>query len=177
MCEGETEKIYFDQFRVSRQVVSVGGGAPYVVVRKAKEIAEKAGEEYDAIWCVFDRDTWVEHDFEAALRAALRAGFQVAYSNPCFELWYLLHFEECFNHSAMSCDACTGKIGTQLKSGYKKNDPRILRKLQIKQQTAIERAKGLLIGYVPHNPATDNPSTKVHELVEQLLHASPGMEQ
>lgn len=173
VCEGETEKTYFDLFRASLQVVSVGGGSPSIVVKKAQDLVAKAAAEYDSVWCVFDRDTVAEHDFKVALEAALKAGFQVAYSNPCFELWYLLHFELCHSHSHISCETCANKIGVYLPSRYKKNEPRILKKLQPHQQAAIERAKCLLRGYVPHDPATDNPYTKVHELVEQLLHAGP----
>lgn len=146
-----------------------------MVVKKAQEIVADASEEYDSIWCVFDRDTVVAYDFEVALRNALSASFQVAYSNPCFELWYLLHLVACHSHSHISCEACANKIEAHLLSTYKKNDLRILRKLQPYQKTAIERAQSLLSGYVPHDPATDNPSTKVHELVEKLLQASPGM--
>ena len=47
--------------------------------------------EYDQVWCVFDHD---EHEtFEKAIRKARDENIKVAFSIPCFEFWYLLHFE------------------------------------------------------------------------------------
>ncbi|MFZ4580430.1 MAG: RloB family protein [Myxococcota bacterium] len=43
------------------------------------------------VWCVFDRDQH-EH-FTEACNLAEGCGVQLAVSNPCFELWVLLHFE------------------------------------------------------------------------------------
>lgn len=40
----------------------------------------------------------------AALALAAKAGIKVAVSNPCFELWLLLHHEDCSAHCA-DCDA------------------------------------------------------------------------
>ena len=50
-------------------------------------------EDYDQVWCVFDRDSWTEEDFNKAIKNAKAQGFGVAYSNEAFELWYILHFE------------------------------------------------------------------------------------
>ncbi|MFT4628841.1 MAG: hypothetical protein ACI8PZ_007537, partial [Myxococcota bacterium] len=47
---------------------------------------------YDEVWCVFDRD---EHErFADACQMARDNNLQVAASNPCFELWLLLHFRD-----------------------------------------------------------------------------------
>ena len=41
---------------------------------------------------MFDRD---EHpNFAAAVDLAVRHGIRLAVSNPCIELWFLLHFED-----------------------------------------------------------------------------------
>lgn len=42
----------------------------------------------DEIWCVADVD---EYDIGAAATAATRSGVELAVSNPCFEVWLLLH--------------------------------------------------------------------------------------
>ena len=45
----------------------------------------------DEVWAVFDRD---EHpNVEAAINLCRGAGVSVAFSNPCFELWLILHHE------------------------------------------------------------------------------------
>jgi hypothetical protein len=62
-----------------------------------KNRAEKASrknsdpyERYDAIWCVFDVD---EHPgIRTACDRATAHGVNLAVSNPCIELWFLLHF-------------------------------------------------------------------------------------
>ncbi len=47
---------------------------------------------YDEVWCVFDRD---QHErFTDACTMARDNGFLLAVSNPCFELWLLLHFRD-----------------------------------------------------------------------------------
>lgn len=47
---------------------------------------------YEEVWCVFDVD---EHPkVEEARRMALDNGLRLAMSNPCFELWLILHLRE-----------------------------------------------------------------------------------
>lgn len=49
--------------------------------------------EFDEFWCVFDADV-AKEKLPRAIERALRNGIKLAISNPCFELWLLLHFEE-----------------------------------------------------------------------------------
>jgi hypothetical protein len=63
-----------------------GEGVPNTLVSKAKR-SRGAGVE---VWVVFDRD---EHDLTTALNDARDAGLGVVFSNPCFELWPLLHLQ------------------------------------------------------------------------------------
>jgi hypothetical protein len=47
---------------------------------------------YDEVWCVLDVD---EHPkLHEARQLANARGIELAISNPCFELWLLLHFRE-----------------------------------------------------------------------------------
>ena len=49
-------------------------------------------EEQDEVWAVFDRD---EHDkYEEAIIYCESNSVSVARSNPCFELWLILHEED-----------------------------------------------------------------------------------
>jgi hypothetical protein len=49
-------------------------------------------EEGDEVWAVFDRD---EHPrYAEAIRLSEDAGVKVGRSNPCFELWLILHVAE-----------------------------------------------------------------------------------
>jgi hypothetical protein len=67
------------------------GENPSKLVQSAKEL--KKQEDYDQVWCVFDRDSWTVEDFNNAILNCNAQGFKVAYSNEAFELWYVLHFE------------------------------------------------------------------------------------
>lgn len=48
-------------------------------------------EEFDQLWLVFDVDTWKEGMLSSVAQEALQRGYRLAVSNPCFELWLVLH--------------------------------------------------------------------------------------
>jgi len=85
VCEGKrTEPDYFRCFRVPKNVVALDiQGLGFNTIRLVEEaIRIKADEEYDQIWCVFDRNSHPVEHFNSALRLAEKEGIQVAYSNP-----------------------------------------------------------------------------------------------
>ncbi|MDD4529209.1 MAG: RloB family protein [Bacteroidales bacterium] len=172
VCEGEkTEPNYFLSFKVtSASVIVVGTGKnTNKVVEKALEKKIKEEEEntpYDQIWCVFDRDSFPDCDFNSALKLAKTNNIKVAYSNEAFELWYLLHFE--YWIASISRKAYKNKLTKRLGKEYKKNSKTMYDDLLDKQPQAIFHAKKLIKSYLNHNPLKDNPCTKVFELVEEL---------
>ena len=94
-----TERQYLRRIRGGAVRLELGdaGMAPMTLVERARDDkkADRRGrspdKRFDEIWCVFDRD---EHlDFERAIREARDAGIRTAASNPCFELWLVLHLE------------------------------------------------------------------------------------
>lgn len=103
-----TEPQYLDGFvKACRNprvclVVARDHGTPRRLVEIAKELKGQAQQEarkhddenllYDAVWCVFDVD---EHPkIDEAVDMARANGIRLAISNPCFELWLLLHFRD-----------------------------------------------------------------------------------
>ncbi len=77
-------------------------GVPKTLVELAKQYKEVAKAEacrerddnlaYDAVWCVFDIDN---HPRVGEAKVMARDnGIRLAISNPCFELWLLLHFRD-----------------------------------------------------------------------------------
>jgi hypothetical protein len=168
VCEGEkTEPNYFEGFRVSKVVeidVQGLGENPSKLVQSAKEL--KKQDDYDQVWCVFDRDSWTIEDFNNAIKNATAQGFKVAYSNEAFELWYVLHFE--FINTGIPRKDYLRKLTSLLGQTYQKNSETIYDELFEKQSTAIKNADNLLKQYEPPNPAKDNPSTTVHLLVQEL---------
>lgn len=167
VCEGEkTEPNYFNAFRVPKDVINVRGLRfnPSKLVEKAQELRKQ--EDYDQVWCVFDRDAWTKEDFNYAITKAKQEGIDIAYSNEAFELWYVLHFEF-LNTGIPRSDYCK-KLNKLLGYKYQKNSQKIYEELEYRQQTAIKNAENLLKQYHQHNPESDNPSTTVHLLVCQL---------
>ncbi len=100
-----TETDYFKHwYRLHRERVIVaiddfhGGPAQLVdraIAAKKEQLYEARhgrGRPYDEIWCVFDVDEHPNrHD---AIERAARGGINVAVSNPCLELWFILHYED-----------------------------------------------------------------------------------
>ncbi|MFJ7996681.1 RloB family protein [Streptomyces sp. NPDC096310] len=99
VCGGkETERQYLqglrDHLRNPAVAVVVRGKAcsPTQLVAYARGQRDLNRGGYDEVWCVFDVDEYP--DVAAAADAARRHGIKVAVSNPCFELWLLLHFTD-----------------------------------------------------------------------------------
>ena len=177
VCEGEkTEPNYFRSFPISTrpEITIVGAGCETIaVVNKAIELMTERAKTraFDRVWCVFDRDPSRVNNtaqrFNEALRLAKKEDIEVAYSNECFELWYLLHFH--FYDTAVPRSDYYKKLTTLLKYDYAKNSDDMYAKLEDKQPQAIKHARKLLASYDPnHQPESDNPATTVHLLVEEL---------
>lgn len=175
ICEGtRTEPNYFNVFRVTKAVKVIGTGFNTVsLVQKAIELRDSEGAgEFDQVWCVFDKDSFSDGDFNKAIMLARQNNIKVAYSNEAFELWYLLHFR--YSDAALSRDLYAEMLSNFLGFTYKKNSPGMYDSLESRRADAIRNAKRLLTLYKPPNPAKDNPCTTVHLLVEALSENEPG---
>ncbi|MEV5709909.1 RloB family protein [Actinoallomurus sp. NPDC052274] len=75
-----------------RVVIKTNPRSPSAVVKHAYKLKRQAPDDFDDVWCVFDVDEF--QDIEDAVSLARRQGIGVAVSNPCFELWLLLHFDQ-----------------------------------------------------------------------------------
>ena len=170
VCEGaKTEPNYFKNFRVPKTVIDVKGVGenPSRLVQSAIDLNAEADEEYDQVWCVFDRDDWPPQDFNNAIHKAENHNLKVAYSNEAFELWYVLHFE--FLNTGIPRDDYIKKMTKLLGKKYQKNSDTIYDELINKQAIAIRNAEKLLASYNYLTPGQDNPSTTVHLLVKELI--------
>lgn len=68
-------------------------GVPLTLVERA--VARKrTDDEIDECWCVFDVE-WPQHhpNLDRAVQLASTKGIPLAISNPCFELWLILHLK------------------------------------------------------------------------------------
>ena len=93
VCEGErTEPNYFDQFEVTNITIDPRGIGDNTIRLVKYAINESKRNDYDQVWCVFDKDSFPKDNFNNAVQLAQNNDFGIAYSNESFELWYILHF-------------------------------------------------------------------------------------
>lgn len=108
-----TEQQYFSRFHEDsvlriKCLTSNTGSAPLHVLRRLKRcLKEDELLKTDEAWVVVDRDQWSEEDLERLLAwSGESEQFGFALSNPKFEFWLLLHFEDGTTVSSpQQCDA------------------------------------------------------------------------
>ncbi len=185
-CEGEvTEKNYFQDFfdeliqdhhiaKTSLVIAKHKHTNPTGVLKDLLNELEH-DSDFEHKWIVIDRDEervggggHTKENFNSSLEIAKSKKINVGYSNPSFEIWYLLHFE--FKNTAIDRDEVVEKLANII--GYKKNQLGMFNMLKDSQINAISNAKRLLAtfeyGQREHTPAEDNPLTTVYRLIEIL---------
>lgn len=157
-CEGESEVAYIShlrsQYRVPLQIIPKKSDSNisvrYIENCKREYIATKN----DKIFLMYDLDV---DGILVHLQRIPDAVLLV--SNPCIELWYLLHFEEC--HAELTQNTCIKKLKRHLEH-YTKGTLVFNEKQQLSDKTsdATARAKAM--------ETYNNPSTTIYKIIEQL---------
>lgn len=177
ICEGKASEVnYFRAFPAYKKgLIDVNGLGRSTVelVEKALRIKNKRNTEYSRLWCVFDKNAAPDDKFNQACKLARVNNIGLAYSNPGFELWYLLHF--CDYNASLSIKQCIDSLIHWLKKefncSYTKDKTDMYQLLKIRQSYAILRAEKL---QEEHNRykhclhSQRNPSTQLHKLVMEL---------
>jgi len=187
VCEGEkTEPYYFEGLRNhlrlrSANIEIVGEGAtPTRIVRRAEERHQEeraVGNPFDEIFCVSDKE---EHaDYNRAVRILEQKSstrendtrWRAAVASvPAFEYWLLLHYKYTDRPYQKTGSKSAGEmVADDLKKhfkGYRKNDEGIFGHFRNQLEQAKENAARSLAA--TQKAGTDNPSTRVHELVDFL---------
>jgi len=171
VCEGEkTEPIYFSHFREmlrgkasimlkDSNVKDAVGLARFAQTQKERLDLDTRGE--DRFWIVFDADENGQADIDRAAKISRRAGADIALSNPCFELWYLLHFED--HRERVDRRDTIARLRNYLPD-YDKNID-CCEQLDAGQAVAIDRAKALEERAGNQLSIGANPSTGVWRVV------------
>ncbi|MEO6195139.1 MAG: RloB family protein [Thermoanaerobaculia bacterium] len=111
------------------------------------------------VWCVFDVD---EHPHLLDARQKARDnGIDLAVSNPCFELWALLHFQDQTAH--LERDEARRRLKEHIR-GYGKALP--FQRLHPTYSEAVQRAQNLDRRREEAQDSGGNPSTGVYQLTE-----------
>lgn len=179
--EGErTEVDYLTHWwRINRSNVTVliadAHGTPRTLIDlavDAKRTAERdarrgRGRAFDEVWCVHDVD---EHPDVRAIRAIAYAnGIHLAISNPCIELWFLLHFESQTAHLERHVAQRRAQGHLKCKKALSSD---ALALLEDGLPVATERAQALDAKHRGDgSPVGHNPSSRVWEIVDSIRRA------
>jgi hypothetical protein len=178
LCEGQvTEPKYLKAFKHDHrsQLVEVEVvpecGVPKTLVEAAVARKKDADREarrrgdpylkYDEVWCVFDVD---QHpNLPEAKQQAQANGLHVAISNPCFELWVLLHFQDQRAHQERG----------QIQAACREHLPEFVKEVPYEKirpgyRDAVRRAQALEDWQDQQQRPGGNPSTGVHELTGRI---------
>jgi len=188
-CEGErTEPEYLNALKlepdvreaaaVDIQVAQADSGAvPLTLVKRAIEARRRAvseNDEVDEFWCVFDVEWPVNHaNLPEALALAEANEISLAVSNPCFEVWLILHLKE---HGAWLDNEQAAKLRRQLDSSTDKGlDPAKympnVREASARSARLEERHRRDGTSF-PH----DNPSSGMHHLIASVRVPAKGLQ-
>ncbi len=187
VCEGQqTEPRYFKgmqdalkhEFR-QRIHISIKGTGKHTTDLLEFAINEcKGNEPFDHVWLVYDKDDFSDEEFDKVEEFCSEekfgnANFHALWSNPCFELWLLLHFQ--YTTAQMDATQVYKKVDTEFKkqfgASYLKNANDHFGKLRSLLPGAKQNARQL---HEQHRedeaakPSAMNPCTKVFELLDEL---------
>jgi len=166
----KTEHLYFARFNNENSVVRLkclkgkhDSSPPHVLARMESYLKEEGLKASDEAWLVVDKDQWTEEQLSLLYQWSLRAAnYGFALSNPKFEFWLLLHFED--GNGVSSSNICTQKLERYL-PGYDKGiDSRKISDTMV--VAAVKRARQR-----DNPPCVDWPhttGTTVYKLVESI---------
>jgi hypothetical protein len=164
----ESVIVTIDDYHASpMQLVEEAAAKRVIDLRAAKR---GQGAPYDEYWCVFDVD---EHPYlDRALEVAHTSGISIALSNPCLELWFLLHFEdqwaEIHRHDAQ-------RRSFELLACGKALTPAALAVLVDRYEDARRRAQTLDKKHAGDGSSPrSNPSSGAWQLIDRIRDSAAG---
>ncbi|NGX51235.1 MAG: hypothetical protein K1060chlam2_01099 [Chlamydiae bacterium] len=168
----KTEPQYFTLFNQPHSIVLVKclkrkstNSSPTQVLKRMEGYLRKESlkNAYEA-WLVVDKDDWTEDQLlELSKWAKKRANYNFALSNPNFEYWLLLHFEE--GKGMKQPQECSIRLKRHLRNYKKDIDGKNFTLERMKK--AIPRAKRRNANR--NNDLPQMWSTDVYKLVERIL--------
>jgi hypothetical protein len=176
----KTEELYFQNLAsgsrrirvLALKAEEISHGPQFVAERirtyeNRKGINSDVEEDYpDIIWVVYDRDpqTWSEAQLAILAGECKQNGWGWAFSNPCFEIWLLLHCHEP-TEIFDKCQPVKTLTGEKSKGCYL--DKAQNKKLMEDIPLAIDRAAKLDTDKTNDIPAPN--CTRVYQLAQQML--------
>ena len=177
--KNKTEKTYFSNFEDGKKSYNItyargNNTDPLKLVKMLiKEIDELKLDlqDDDVAYCIFDTDVDPNKNkiIEEAIQLAKKNNIKIITSSPCFELWFLLHYD----YTTANMDS--EEVIKRLKEYYPKYEkniniyPDIIKEIDL----AIDRAKKIEKYQIDNNrrigTVEANPNTEVYKIVEYLM--------
>ncbi|MFC1724152.1 RloB family protein [candidate division KSB1 bacterium] len=165
------EKQYFSIFKHHLVQVRVlftetGASSPrYVLERLKKYKNDYDLKSDDQLWLMVDRDNWTERELDKVTQECVQKGFRLAISNPCFELWLYIHFEDIDYSKSYECIDIEKMLKEKLGS-FNKTRLKVDR-YHGKIKDAVRRAKAIDIN--PKDRWPNTTGTHVYKVVEEII--------
>ena len=168
----KTEQQYFSVFNKQDSVIRVKclnkgkhDSSPLKVLsRMKKHLNNEKLKDFDEAWLVADKDQWTDEQLtNLHLWSQEKDNYGFALSNPKFEFWLLIHFED--GKGISNSKECSNKLKKHLPDYDKGINVKKISEEMIEQ--AIRRAR-----LRDNPPCSDWPrsiGTTVYKLVERIL--------
>jgi hypothetical protein len=184
VCEGKkTEPLYFKGIRdykkrttITIKIQDAGRTDPASIVERTIDERQNLKDDDrwrsgDSAWAVFDGDEHMERDIKNWRKALLLAEKQkinLAITNPSFEFWYLIHYQDAFGQ--MNANAASKKLQKHI-SNYTKSQTLFPDPLLARTPDAIHRAAKIAqqIDRDGLDPYPNPCCSRLPELVKLLL--------
>jgi hypothetical protein len=163
-----TEPQYFDSFESDKVRIKLAQGSsktsPRSLISRVKNLIKtEIPKATDEIWIVLDKDNWNDQQLLPIVSWSKESdNYNFALSNPKFEYWLLLHFED---SNISSSNDCSQKLKKHMPNYDKNLDMRKITNDMI--NNAIKRAKQRDIPPCDKWPTTFGST--VYRLVENIV--------
>ncbi len=184
ICEGEkTEPNYFNGLKrkinekygskvdvlIPNIDIKGTGMNTISLVKYTQRKVNQANKVYGQVWVVFDKDDYNDKQFDLAID---NCDYNVAWSNPNFELWLLAHFKKVNRY--ISKDNVLQELSKEFQKkglgNYTKNDINIFNKItsEGRLHTAIKNCEYMEELNKDGQASQRNPMTRVYKLIDGL---------
>lgn len=139
------------------------------LVKYTQKTVNHANKVYGQVWVVFDKDDYNDEQFDSAID---NCNYNVAWSNPNFEIWLLAHFKKVSRY--VSKDDVLQELSKEFQKNelgdYAKNDIDVFDKVtsEGKLHTAIKNCEYMEELNKDGQASQRNPMTKVYKIVDGL---------
>ncbi|MGB4698431.1 MAG: RloB family protein, partial [Methanothrix sp.] len=144
------------------------------IINRKRSDCRISQEEGDEIYCVYDVDDNSDAVLNSAKELAEKNGIKIFLSNPCFEIWFLLHFEQV--NKGVSREDLYEQLKKYIKNYDKSGE--VYHLLKDLQANAIANAERLNSMHEENGISLScnacNPSTQVFKMIKYFKSLKEG---